>query len=364
MIYVAGIGIALLIEILLLSKKNKSGSDKILTVWMFVILLHLFLFYLHYTEKAYAYPFMLGVGFPLPLLHGVLLYLYVASLTDQLPERRWILGLHFAPALAAFAYLTPFFILPAERKIEIFASRGADYQVFNTVLLAAIMASGIFYISWSALLLKRHAVNIRDRFSDIEKIHLQWLRILTYGLGGIWGLVVFLAGDALIYAAVVLFIFLIGFFGVRQTDIFSLERSISAGSETKPKYQKSGLSDEASNELHRRLIDLMKRELLYKKSDLSIDDLGSRLGVHPNYLSQVINQREKKNFYDFVNGYRIDEFKRLVGSQQNLQFTLLSLAHDCGFSSKTSFNRYFRKSTGETPSAYIARFSKESAHSA
>ncbi len=98
----------------------------------------------------------------------------------------------------------------------------------------------------------------------------------------------------------------------------------------------------------------MSEDALYKKSDLSINDLSTRLGVHSNYLSQVINQKEKKNFYDFVNTYRLAEFKRLVAMPRNQQFTLLSLAYDCGFSSKSSFNRYFKEATGQTPSQYFA----------
>jgi AraC-like DNA-binding protein len=67
----------------------------------------------------------------------------------------------------------------------------------------------------------------------------------------------------------------------------------------------------------------------------------------------VINQREGKHFYDFVNTYRIEEFKEMIAARKNLQFTLLSIALDCGFSSKTSFNRYFKKATGQTPSEYV-----------
>jgi AraC-like DNA-binding protein len=106
----------------------------------------------------------------------------------------------------------------------------------------------------------------------------------------------------------------------------------------------------------------MTEEALYKKSDLSITELSSRLGVHANYLSQIINQKEKKNFYDFVNTYRFEEFKRLIAQQKNQQYTLLSLAFDCGFSSKSSFNRYFKKATGQTPSAYSLGPGRDQVH--
>jgi AraC-like DNA-binding protein len=131
------------------------------------------------------------------------------------------------------------------------------------------------------------------------------------------------------------------------------------GDEQKKKYPKSGLTEEASEKLHQALINLMTENALYKKSELSIDDLSSKLGIHPNYLSQIINQKEKKNFYDFVNTYRVEEFKRLIGMPRNQHLTLLSVAYDCGFNSKSSFNRYFKKATGQTPSEYFTALTKD-----
>jgi AraC-like DNA-binding protein len=350
--YIAGIGIALFIEVLLIGKENKSGSDKILTIWMFAILVHLFLFYLNFTGDVYRFPFLLGMEHPLPLLHGVFLYLYVGSLTRQLPDNRWTLALHFVPISLMYAYLAPFFLLPAEQKMDVYRNHGAGYEVFILLKSYAIMCSGLFYVGWSVFLLVKHAKNIRDQFSDVEKINLRWLQVLTVGMGGIWFLVILFSNDRLIYAGVVVFVFLIGFFGIRQTNIFSRERVVPDDGDKREKYQKSGLSEEAAGELHAQLKRLMEEEGLYKNSELSINELASRLGVHPNHLSQVINQHEKKNFYDFVNTYRVEELKRLIALQKNRQFTLLSLAHDCGFSSKTSFNRCFKKATGLTPSEY------------
>ncbi len=357
--FVAGIGIAVFIEFLLVSKKNKSGSDWILAIWMFVILVHQFLFYLYFTGDAYRFPFILGIEHPLPLVHGVFLYLYVSSLTGQSPPRGRTLALHFLPVIIIYAYLIPFFLLPAEQKTEVYENQGAGYELFLTLKWYAIAVSGLCYVTWSALLLKRHATNIREQFSDLEKINLLWLRILTYGLGAIWALVIFFTNETLTFSGVVVFVFLIGFFGVRQTSIFARDRIPDPDEgkveEKNDKYQKSGLTEESSGNLHRELKRVMSEEALYKQSGLSIDDLASKLGVHPNHLSQVINQKEQKNFYDFVNTYRIEEFKRLIALQKNRQFTLLSLAYDCGFSSKTSFNRCFKKATGQTPSEYTSR---------
>lgn len=348
--FVLGIGIALFIELLLISKKNKADSDKILTLWMFLILLHLFLFYIHYTGDIYNFPFLLGLGFPFPLLQGVFLFYYVSFVTNQLPKKKGLLFLHLIPAFLMYLYMIPFFLLSNEEKIGVYMNRGAGWELFNTISIWAISISGLVYVIWSEVLLRMHRNNIEDRFSNLEKVNLRWLQILTYGMGGIWFLIIFIGGDALIFSGVVVFVFLIGFFGVRQADIFSHGPSAP---EEKEKYQKSGLTEEAAAGLHRELKRLMAEEGLYKRTDLSITDISSRLGVHQNHLSQVINQIEKVNFYDFVNTYRIEEFKRLISIPKNQQLTLLSLAFDCGFNSKTSFNRCFKKATGQTPSQYF-----------
>ena len=354
LLFIAGIGVALLIEFLLISKKNKSESDSILTIWMFVILVHLFLFFLYFTRDVYRFPFLLGLEAPLPLLHGVFLFLYASYITEQLPEKRWSFLFHFIPAIAMYLYLIEFFILPADQKILIYQNQGAGHETFNSVKHYAITCSGIFYVIWTVLLLRSHRKHMRDQFSDLQNVSLQWLQFLTIGMGAIWFLLIVFKNDALVFGGIVLFVFLIGFFGVRQADIFTHNETVEEETEQKKKYPKSGLTAESSQKLHRSLLDLMAKEAPYRKSELTIGDLSSTLGVHPNYLSQIINENEGKNFYDFVNTYRLEEFKRFIANPKNQQHTLLSLAFDCGFNSKSSFNRYFKKATGKTPSEYFS----------
>ena len=364
MIFIAGISIAVFFEFLLLSKKNKSASDKILALWMFLMAVHLFMFYNYYSGEIYNYPSLLGVDMPLPLLPGVFLYFYVGSVTDQLPARKSLLLLHFVPAVAMYLYLISFFLLPADQKIMIYKNQGAGYETFGTIKTLAIALSGIVYVAWSSLLLRRHRQRILDQFSYQDKIDLRWLQILTWGIGCIW-LLILAHNDALLFTGVAIFVFCIGFFGIRQVRIFGRdhvpfrapEQLAPVEPEEKEKYAKSGLTKELSEKLYAELIRLMNEEGVYKKNDLSVDDLASRLDVHSNYLSQIINEREGKNFYDFVNSYRLEEFKRLVADPRNRNLTLLSLAIDCGFNSKSSFNRHFKKATGQTPSEYFSAVS-------
>lgn len=380
--FIAGIGVAVFIEFLLISKKPQSMSDRILTLWMFLIIVHLFLFNLYYTGDIYDVPFLLGLEHPLPLLHGVFLFYYVSFVTGQLPRNRKILLLHLLPGGIMYGYILAFFILPltADQKIAVYRAGGAGYAWFNLVKVYAITASGVVYVIISVVMLRRHRIAIRDSFSDLDKVSLRWLEILTYGMGGIWLLLLLFHSEPLTFSGVVVFVFLIGFFGVRQGNIFAhvhgksvptapgdesdeqedeVRDMHSETAQQRKKYTKSGLRDEAAEDLHAALIALMVEDEMYRKSDLSINDLASALGVHPNHLSQVINQREQKNFYDFVNFYRIQAFKRQIEARKNQNFTLLSIAYDCGFSSKSSFNRCFKNETGQTPSQFAASLSRD-----
>jgi len=367
MIFIAGISIALLISALLLVKANKSLSDTFLFLWMILNAVNIAFFYLFYIDKANEYPALLGWHFPLPLLHGVMLYFYVASATKQLPKNKLILLAHLIPTLITIVYLIHFFILPAEQKIKIFENNGEEYLVFQQVVLYTVFLSGIIYVVWSTFLLSKHKKRIRNQFSNLESVNLNWLRFLTYGLGLVWGLVIFTQNDTLIFMGVSVFVILIGFFGLQQKSIFITQEVIPVKidegiietkdreikKETKAKYINSGLSTEKAAFYYEKLNRLINEDKFYTNPDLSLNELAGKLDIHPNYLSQIINNKENKSFYDYINTFRVNEFKNLIAIPANQQFTLMAIAYDCGFNSKSSFNRYFKKISGQTPSQYV-----------
>ena len=91
----------------------------------------------------------------------------------------------------------------------------------------------------------------------------------------------------------------------------------------------------------------------YIDGKLSLKQVAQKMEISTNYLSQVINENLKKNFFDFVNEYRVNLVKQKMKDPTNSQYTLLALAYDCGFNSKSSFNVIFKKNTGLTPSQYL-----------
>lgn len=361
--YIAGISISLFLVALLLNKRHKSRSDIILFIWMLVNAIQLSLQFMFVNGQMLEYPFLYGFIAPLPLFHGICLYLYVASVTNHFPKKKIYMWSHLLPPLFAFLYLLRyFFFLPQSQQTALLESEGQGHELFVIILFSSVMLSGVVYIIWSILLLRKHRQNILDQFSEIERVNLKWLQFLIYGLAIVWSVVIFSQNDEYIYVVVVVFVILTGFFGIQQIDIFK-ERTLHTSKsfeqeqgKSPPKYAKSGLTENRSQELYDKLQSLLEREKVYKQQELSVSDLAEKLDIHSNYLSQVINEKTGKSFYDFINTYRIEDFKKLVAEPANKKFTLLSLAYESGFNSKSSFNRYFKKATGQTPTQYLKQF--------
>ena len=97
---------------------------------------------------------------------------------------------------------------------------------------------------------------------------------------------------------------------------------------------------------------MMERERPYRDPDLTLADLVDRLDTTPHKLSEVLNSELGQTFYDFVNSYRVEEVRRRLAEARSKSLTVLTVAMDAGFASKSTFNQVFKRLTGHTPSAY------------
>lgn len=296
-----------------------------------------------------------------------------------------------------------------------FLSDGAnEYEIPNLIRIILLQVSGFVYVLWSLWLLRKHKQHISQEFSYEERINLNWLRYFVYGLAAIWMIIVFTRSDYYIFGGAVLFIVFLGYYGIKQVGIFtpanlykaeteitgeqptniarektstqfhfiekqpepviqvpaantllpSNEKEILIEVETarpaqRKKYANSGVTEKMSNDIHKRLTHLMGIEKFFTEPELSLSMLAEKIKVHPNYLSQVINEKEEKTFFEYINTLRVEEFKRLVALPESKQFTIMSLAYDCGFNSKSSFNKNFKKATTLSPSEYLAAIGRQ-----
>lgn len=138
----------------------------------------------------------------------------------------------------------------------------------------------------------------------------------------------------------------------RVPEIHPTTGAIPPEDTTAPKYQTSALLPETVDDVLPRLLALMDNEKVFLAGNISLKGLAERLNVHYNHLSQIINEKVGLNFNDFINKYRIDEAQKLLKNPAHAKKTILEIAYETGFYSKSVFNTAFKKFTGMTPSQF------------
>ena len=371
-IYIGGLSIAFFLFIMIISKRQKTAADKILGAWFFFAVIHLAFIAWYASGLAFEIPTLIIWQLPFPFLHGPFLYLYILFLSGQ-QRYRWLYLLHYIPAVLVVLILScilPDIFVPGQVGRVILS----EFQPIFQGIVVGITISGIVYVLLSLRLLGRHRRNIVGQLSNTDKITLNWIRYLILGMSTIWVVVIFVNSPQALYVVVALFIFFIGYFGIRQVGVFSnvipihevvpsaMLRTPLEGlkdgdviTAEKVKYEKNRLEENESKRIHAELSTLMKKQECYKDPELTLGDLAKKLNVHPAILSQIINTKEAKSFYDYVNSFRVEAFKALLLKPESGQYTMLALAFECGFNSKTSFNRNFKKITAMSPSAYAKK---------
>lgn len=237
------------------------------------------------------------------------------------------------------------------------------YLIENTIELVAVFVT-IYLIFYASKELKQYEQNLYDNYAEIEGRNLSWLRktfIFGLALCGVWFVVtlsdftedhfsVFLAYTVWIGLSIMMY--WIGFSMIIQQGL--LDSTIFAISESKqkePLHSSNELSSK-TDEHYQRIIELMEVEKLYHNPNLNMSILSEKSELSNGYVSQIINQKRKQNFFDFINSYRVEEVKIRMADLDYDHYTVLALAQDAGFKSKSTFNSVFKKMTGQTPSQF------------
>ncbi|WPU90919.1 AraC family transcriptional regulator [Mucilaginibacter sabulilitoris] len=161
---------------------------------------------------------------------------------------------------------------------------------------------------------------------------------------------------AVVGAVLTGYVFFIGFCGLQQDAVFnndiSLQEYLNEEDIKVANYKNSGLNEEKADQIFIRLKFHMDGAKPFLKEDLSLTMLAGELGITSNQLSQVINQRAQSNFFNFINGYRVEAVKDKFKDPAMAYYSILGIAYDSGFRSKSSFNKIFKETTGQTPLQY------------
>ncbi len=357
---------------LILSKKKKNTSDYILSCTFFLLSAYLFLLFLELYNRNnnYPYPDLIHISVPIIFLHGPSIWFYIRSLTAQQFQFRRTDLFHLLPLVLYTLYIYfDIYRLPDEQKIQIDSSESFKKSLIYPITVISIAISTQGYYIWGLTLIRRYNKQVQDYFSKTEEIDLRWLRFFIiatmicfaaistlYAIDASFGVVPYHVQELFVFIIASVYILVLGFYGHRQGNIFS-SSPIAFNFEPidqQPADKTLGDSDDA---FLKQLTDFMSANKPYLDPEINIAKLSKELGITPEYLSKVINGKLNRNFFDFINQYRVDEFKAQCLLPENQKLTILSIAYSCGFNSKATFNRVFKKTTGATPSAYLKEVS-------
>jgi AraC-like DNA-binding protein len=364
-----GVFQAVMLIVLLLTKQRKAASDYILGAYLFLSAFIILLAYLEIWNRTngYPHPWLINLSTPLILVVGPTLWLYIKSLTDQHFRLRRIYLLLLTPfAIVLAMLLARNYLMPDTAKIIHEQTEAFKYDFSFWIIMILIALSNTGYTLWGLLLIRRYRKKIKTFFSKTESIDLSWVRFLLiaalisyasisilYLIDSFLNLMSYHTLQIIGYSIASLLVLALGFFGLKQGSIFSsagvrfdMEKAIAA-THIKPTVEKE---EEAF--VH-KLLSFTKSEKPFLNPDITLASLSKELQVTPEHLSYILNNLLNLNFFDFINHYRIEEFKAQCKDSQNKNLTLISIAYDCGFNSKATFNRVFKKTMGCTPSEFF-----------
>jgi AraC-like DNA-binding protein len=290
-------------------------------------------------------------------LLGPALYFYALSLAYKDFKFKKVHLLHLIPFLLHWVFMTfNFYIFSPDVKRDLLLKRQVlnvyEYHIINV----SIYFHFIIYTAICLYVLYGYKKKLKELYSSIEHLRLSWLNLITFAFLTIWGIgfINYVAGFFGNYVSLIpqisiflifLFANVIVFKGLKHPDIFN-------GIERKPKYAQSKLTEEESKKHLDILLDYMEKQKPYLIPGISVEQLSRKLFIPPRYLSQEINLYLNKNFFDFINGYRVEEAKNLLLNPANKKKTVLEILYEVGFNSKSVFNTAFKKHTGITPTQF------------
>ncbi|MCU0456403.1 MAG: AraC family transcriptional regulator [Bacteroidales bacterium] len=346
--------------ILVLTKKPYTTANRLMAAWLSLICLELLIALLNSRViEMYSFPFV-------SFTYGPLLYLYVRAMTKSDRKLNWYSALHFIPFIVFLVVSVVFRDIPLMKDLRSFFAPDRFISlrlVYSTIMFLSVT----IYSTLAFIEIGRHQAYLKTILSyTTGKITLNWLKVFSISfyvaflilfiLGGLNMIGDFIPFDPyfIVFAFITVFTIVFSFYIINQPVIFGQQVAIMNGEDKKDgeKYSRSGLREKQAQAYLQKLIRFMEDEKPYLNRDLSIQDLSDSTGIPRHHITQVLNETHGRNFFTFINEYRVKEVIERFSDPKNNNFTILAIAYDSGFNSKTTFNAIFKSQTGMTPSEY------------
>lgn len=343
---------ALFSGLLTLTKGNKSISDRLLSAWLFLLAIDFLTFGLE--TSIFPHFIILSNSF---LLLNPALYLYTRSLTEQNFSLKWEQLLHLLPYVF---FKISAWLIEEPQALETFFQINSTlwFRIFFGIIGIASWAS---YLSFTSVALTRHRRRLTNEFSSIDLFkRLGWIYfiVIFYILYCFtiffWGLFNTLAWSTqsltiFNYSVLLFFVYIFGFYGLKQSDIFIRHKAEIA--ETNNSKTSGYMNPETMARIEQKLLHYFSHEKPYLNPDLNMTLLSEVLQIPKHQLTEVLNKKLGKNFFQFVNEYRIAAVKKQLSNCKQL-YSIEAIGYECGFNSKSTFFSVFKNITGLTPKAF------------
>lgn len=342
------------------NKKWEKKSNKILAA--ILIILSISVTHSTLIDVDLGGPFKIKE--PFVLLIGPLLYFYIRELISS---KRFVFSDIF--------HLLPFFIfaliiLPLEQ-INAFKDNLVISNVvaFSVGIWILTIIQYTFYWFINIRLININAASIKMEFSNLEGRTLTWMKNFLH-IFGVCLLILTITipiaihsnnyklVDTIVCLSLVATIFVLTYEGLFQEEIFSnisTIEHIELNKSVAVEKNKSEQLNQDNSESMQKLLVFMDEKKPYLEEGLTLTGLAQELNMTRNQLSSLINNQTGENFYKFINKYRIEEVKKLFSDPNKKDYTILAMAYEAGFPSKSSFHNIFKNFTGLTPTEYRNR---------
>lgn len=358
-----------------LKKKNKSD-----------LFLGLILLIICYEQTCYTVGFMGWYNvfrntkinyFLIPMGFAIapLIYFYVKSITTSNFKFRKKDWWHFVPIFLMIIFRFSIYFYDSLQPGFNDTQNGilklsVDEPIVSPIYMFLSFAQMLLYLAFTFQLFYNYRRKIKQYFSNTYKLELNWILsfLIAFSVLFLYSSLQSVIGSLVVdlnyeqrwwlnifMAIVVLFVGIKGYF-TDTTKLNKLSFTFSPNPESIPQIKEN--DTEISKEEIRKVSNYMDTEKPYLNPDLNLSDLANLLEMNRAQLSQVINTGFHKNFNDFINEYRVNTFKEKLNLGEHHQLSLLGIAYDCGFNSKATFNRVFKKITLISPTEFLNSISK------
>lgn len=240
--------------------------------------------------------------------------------------------------------------------------------IYNKIYYSLIVLSLLSYWIFSVKLILNHRKNIPNHFSNYtSKNSLGWLIsvltiflllfVIDFSMSFVSRVLGFEIGRfSFLSLNLTVFTFIMIFFGINQSVIYNKPKVIILEPENpenhEARYSRASLNEKQVEEITNNVYQYLKNKKPYLNPEYSLQMMAEDLNISRHKLSEAINNGQKKNFYKLINEFRIEEVKEMLVNPSFSHYTVLGVGMECGFNSKTSFNRIFKEETGLTPTQY------------